>query len=293
MKKISIYYHIPKRFLILNELKKLVSLLVFVKYFFLHHLQLKKFLKNTKELGNSKSDKRCLIIGNGKSLNELNFDKVKSLQDSGELEIFVVNFLIVDTEIRDRIAPNYVFLSDPETKFDFKSERNKELWRFISEHPDVKVITPHTWHDSIPSCGSDCLHFNDISLEGLSKNISPLKVRGYASFTTYKAIAYTLFLNYSKILLIGLDNSWYKGVQVNTKNEIILDSFHFTNNYSEPKNITSHYTYGVAELFIDVSSSLTSLIELFPKKDIINLSNQSIIDCFPRNQGDYDEFIKG
>jgi hypothetical protein len=118
------------------------------------------------------------------------------------------------------------------------------LWEIISNAQNLRVITPTLWHNDfgLINCQlGDCLHFNDSSLESISTNISPIKPRGYAALTAYKALAYACYMNFDEIFISGVDNSFFRTVTVNMRNQIIQSSNHLTPDYAPEMNLTHIY----------------------------------------------------
>jgi hypothetical protein len=223
----------------------------------------------------------CLVMGNGPSLNKLNFNSIALLQNSRKLEVFAVNFYPLMAQF-DELVPNYLVLSDPETSPWSISERNQALWRQIACHPQMKIITPSSWHfkEKMSNCeAKSCLHFNDTSLEGFSKNIDPLRPRGYPSLTAYKAIAFANYLQFSEIFYIGIDNTMFKDVSVNSDNQIAFPSNHAQSGYAPTYFNDNYYELGIGDVYYDLSEVFLGFRRSFKNLQLRNLDLDSLIDC--------------
>ena len=142
------------------------------------------------------------------------------------------------------------------------------------------------WHNK--SCkkgsfGDLCLHFDDRSLEGITLNINPTKPRGYPTLTAYKALAYACYLKFSNIYVIGLDNSNFQNIYLDSDNCIVQSSLHAVSDYSPDINLTKDYNIKIEDYFYDLAYQNRKLRECFKFENIYNLGITSFIDVFNRN----------
>lgn len=237
-------------------------------------------LRNIKFLRNSRLDKNCLIIANGPSANNIDFDKIRSLQCKGDLEVIVMNYLLIDKMFQDNLNPDYIVLSDPACIPGIGGVNTDVLWKYIDLN-NLITITPTDWHYRI-KCKDGCLHFNDISLEGISSNILPTKARGFPSLTALKALAIAYYLNYKKIFLLGYDNSWFLKLKVISDNSIMLESNHAVENYHSPQSLTESNYKSVSQVFLDLFVIAYSFEKYFKSDKVFNLNAESYIDTFKK-----------
>jgi hypothetical protein len=224
-----------------------------------------------------------LLIANGPSAKKLNLSEVRKYKNLGELEVFGVNFSILDPNYEDII--DYLVLSDPGMHPNSDSSRAIQLWEKIQNQNRIKIITPSSWHSFLKQtiCKSPgCLHFKDSSLEGFTLNIDPTKPRGYVSLTAYKALAVAIYLKYQRIFVIGIDNSMFRTIAVNEKNEIIQVSNHRIGIYPSSENLSNYFNEGIFDYFYDLSEAFRSLKFCFGRFPITNLGLNSEVDCFPK-----------
>lgn len=123
--------------------------------------------------------------------------------------------------------------------------------------------------------------YNDLSLEGWTKNINPTRARAYSSLTAYKALALATYFDYQDILILGFDNSMYQTLEVDEKNNLIQGSNHADGASSKAVTLlNSEYRNGISDYFYDVSKGFRDLNVFFPKVKIQNLDSASKIDAF-------------
>jgi len=233
---------------------------------------------------NSKNNRVALLIANGPSAGILNLTKVKMEVQSGKLDLYLINFSILDDKFR-QLQPNYLVLSDEATRPDANSGRNHQLWDLISQLKSLQVITPMLWHGKytqLPCDDFSCLHFVDVSLISWTENCSPLFPYGYVPLTAYKALSVANFMGYSEILLSGYDNSMFRSVSVDSKNRLIEGPNHSSGNYKDSNDLTELYENGIADYFYGLSLSFLSLQNAFKNLPITNLGIDSEVDCFPK-----------
>ena len=228
----------------------------------------------------------ALVVGNGPSSTEINWEAVQSARVKGELLLFLVNYSLND-ETFGKLESDYLVLSDPECHPRNNQERTAKLWQKISQLPRLKLITPVTWRLSsiLLECQTDeCLHFSDLSLETFSNSISPLKARGYPSMTAYKALAFANFMGFDLIYISGIDNSMFRSIRVDSSNRIQQDPNYFVQGYGPTTDVSDSYPEGIGDYFYELSAMFLSLRRCFGRIQVINLGLNSEVDAFPKVQ---------
>ena len=242
-------------------------------------------LVNTKHLYNSKKNVNALVLGNGPSAGSLNLGYIEELKLGGAIEVFTVNYGLLNQSIRN-LKPDYIVLSDGETAPNSHEIRSVELWETIAKVAEIRVISPIGWHKKFTQLidceRGECLHFVDSSLEGISNSTSPLKARGYSSMTAWKALAFAIHMGYERIFCAGIDASNFKSIEVNSKNRLIQHARHLTSNYMNPQDISDSYPNGMSDYLADYASQFYSLRVCFASKGVINLARESELDVFPK-----------
>ena len=188
--------------MVLQKVSGYVDLIFSIPIRFSH----RRALDGLQELKHTKRTFTALVIGNGPTAKELNFEQVKAMNSKSDFDIFLINYSILDYRLNS-LKRFYLVLSDEQMMPIVQSDRNEEFWRVISQSSGVTLITPTTWHNKFQelSCtNNECLHFDDTALVGITRNISPMRPYGYTPLTAYKALSIAGFLGYGQILIIGM-----------------------------------------------------------------------------------------
>lgn len=266
--------------LALQKIGVLINFLFALPEIFLY----KSALTGLRRVKGSKSDRAALLIANGPSSANLNLNNIKSEIQSGNIDLYLINFSILD-EAYLQLNPNYIVLSDEATRPDVETQRNRQLWDLISGLKSTQVITPMLWHgkfNQLSCADSSCLHFVDVCLIGWTDNCSPMFPYGYVPLTAYKALSVANYMNYSEILLSGYDNSMFRSISVDSKNRLIEGPNHSSENYKDSNDLTKLFENGISDYFYGLSLSFLSLKKSFGHLQIINLGVNSEVDCFPK-----------
>ncbi len=241
----------------------------------------RSLFKNTSNFRNYGVGKTALVLGTGPSLSNLRLDLVQDYVN----DVFVVNEYF-SLKISDKLKPDFYCLSDP-LHFDPNSagmsETRNSLQEYFADCNPV-LIFPH-WAKSLPYFKDfSTLYFDDREQSWFSKNISPLKPRGYTSVTLYKALAMACFMNYDKIYLLGLDNTNFKSY-IGSKDNIVLDNSSITAEKNETDKPSIYaapqikFTSGIAGR-MQSYALLFGDLKFFNKNNIVNLSENSLVDVF-------------
>lgn len=240
-------------------------------------------LKGIRKLHNSRLGRTALVIGNGPSLKSLDVAVIRSEYPS--MDIFAVNWFPLTSEVED-LQPDYLVLSDPLTHPENREDpRNNDLWKYIYNMNDLVVLLPSWWFNSVEKSDRESgrfFFFEDTGLEGWTRNISLTRPRGYLSLTAYKALAAACYFGFDQILIIGIDNTMYKGLVVTENNSIHLNSHHFYQS-SVSGDLTDTSPNGVADVFFDISLCFHDLKRCFGRHPgIVHLDPNSLVDAFPK-----------
>lgn len=197
----------------------------FLEIFHFHFLNRaeKEAVAKTKNLKGSKAGKVALVLGNGPSLRALIPEKV--MEDSPD--IFAVNDFYKNASLIS-LRVNYWVISDPIYFNDDSSKApNEKLGEIlkISSHTKTELVLPH-WACKFMKQDYPAIYFDDRELSSWSNSTSPVKPRGYISLTLYKALALAIFLEYSEIYVLGMDNTEYLKFTSDTNNAILNKSNH-------------------------------------------------------------------
>ena len=239
-------------------------------------------LGGMKGLAVSAAGKTVLVVGSGPSAESLNGAEVAARQQSGTLVVIATNHFLA-SELAKTITPDFLVWSDD----GFHPKRhttNPERWELVRSHPEVTLVMPWTWKKHVATTGitNQVVFFDDDSLETWSKNISPLKPRGYQGTTGAKALALATHLGSSDIQMIGIDLSYIKNFAVNPDNTITRHPTHVAGTDSGQQDLTGYTLLGMADLLYSTANHFRAFHTHFSGKNISTLDPTSLVDAFPK-----------
>lgn len=240
-------------------------------------------LKNTRSLAGSATGRQVLVIANGPSTSTLDPRNVRDAMKGG-MDCFAMNDFIL-TDLSTEITPTYYVLSDPLDSPDSPNERARRIWNRLDEHSTTTLVVPHRWWKVLRARTPTPLFFNDCGLQGWTRNISPMRAMAYMPMTSFKALAFALFLGYEEIFVIGFDNSNFKFLNVNPMNEIYYSGkTHFYSGVDSTLDTSASfvidYRQGMADCLFDFSMCFYDLGHYFSYPSISNLDPCSLTDVF-------------
>ena len=257
----------------------------------------RRALESLRKLEGSAFGVDVLVIGGGPSAGNLDAREVARRQSEGTLIVVATNYFL-STELATVISPDYLVWSDEvfhprnrhketawaDPEFFHKSRDYGEAWELLQGRPETTLVSPFTWFKDLENTElrNRVVYFNDESLEGWSRNISPLKARGYHGSTGVKAVAFALFLQPNCCFIIGLDLSNFTRVSVDLDNRLIREPQHIAGADSGTQDISSYATSGIADVIYAAASELLVIKRLFPAERVVNLGLSSLVDAFPR-----------
>lgn len=286
-------FSLPRKKLVSKKRKKVVgwslhnllklhlrSLLVSLVKYPLEIWRGRNFLQKTFKMTGYKRDKTALVIGNGPSQGYLTVDVLNRFVRNGG-ETYCVNYWTENKQLSSHI-PTWMVFSDPAT-FE-PSKKSESLISYLLTNDSIKVVIPSSWVSKMNLIGlsNDIYVFIDTELT-VWKNISPLYPRGYLSMTLYKALAWAVHLGYSKVGVIGMDNTYPRNLYNDPENRTCNLETHageddFLSDVSD--------CYCVA-VMLDELVRLFSDLEFFPSEGrIVNLDRYSLTDRFVKIEPD-------
>jgi hypothetical protein len=228
----------------------------------------------------------ALVLGNGPATAHIDFKKVEEWQQKSRLDVYVVNQFVSSEIFRNGFEPNFLVLSDPIHR-PTQDRDITQIWNDIDTASErMQIVVPQNWFNDIVRYQSNllsrCHFFDDVSLEGFSRNIHPSKARGYLQFTAFKALAVACSKGYDEIGICGIDNSMFKGLSVDANNRILQGSNHLKGTEDADSDVTPFYPNGVADYFHLVSLQFLTLKRCFSSYPIKNLDPNSLVDSFDK-----------
>ena len=263
--------------------KRLLLLYSFGRVRWTTRKYLRHALKGLAGKRNSGLGREALIIAHGHSTGRLNVEGVARAMEQG-LDVFAINHFYA-TELSSAISPTHLVLSDPFTGPSSRQASAAQIWNYLDQDPDVQLIAPHAWYPQLNVRRSSTLYFNDCGLQGLTKNISPMRPKGYVSRTAFVALAVAIYMGYDRIFIIGFDNTMHRGFRVDEFGEVHLgDNSHFYGTYSDsiPPNAYGAYSRDVADALFSDSLSLIDLDRCFSRSQVVNLDVESSTRAFKK-----------
>ena len=262
----------------------LISLPKYLYYIY----KFRKHLIRLMKMKNTFNGERLILLGGGESLDELTQEKVDKLKDNG-YHFMTLNHYI--KYINLSLTSNHIVLSDPnsikrviEDSVDSMSENTKI---YIPCSKNINKLLKNN-SNLLSKCNPRNLHFfidNEIRINRMP--ISPVLPRNYTSMTAYKALSLALHLGYSKIYILGIDNTYLRDTYVNQNNDILA--------YVSRSKTSSvkEYTYkamktsfnSISEWILDIHRLFSDLNLFYDKRNpnrIINLDPYSLVDSFPK-----------
>lgn len=259
----------------------ILNLLYNIKYKFREILNYSKF-KEIKKLKNSKAGKKVFVLGNGNSINKLDFKKIRKFLNNN-YELIVMNNFFVSPKSRS-LNPNFWLTTDerianisknrfPKKQFYNKFKHTKISHKIIRKKK-CTILIPHNIKNH--NFSNKVIYFNgDINIK--SKNYTDVtKARNLFYLTGITAISLALFLGYDKIYICGLDNDVWKTSNTDHTNKIHYNSSY----YYEKEEKFSTETY--IDAFLDIWNKIFKSYKLLSSKKIINLDSQSLMNYFSK-----------
>jgi len=242
----------------------------------------KDSLASLRALAGSCQGKEVLVIGSGPSAEKLNLHEVKKRQSAGRLTVIATNYFL-HSQLAKTVSPDYLVWADD--VFDPSHHRNNSSqWQALEKQSNCTLVAPWWWRESIQgkSISSRAVYFDNDSLEGWSRNISPLHPRGYQGTTGVKALAVALHLEPSAVLLIGLDLSYYRNFIVDSDNRLLRQPSHVPGTDSGTQDIGTYSVHGLADALYSTANQFLALHTHFAGRSVINLDPDSLVDAFPK-----------
>jgi len=267
------------RFVTLRKTIALRAVLGFIKELLLNG----KWLAKIRSLKSSAISKKALVIGNGPSQGFLYEDMLTDFKINGG-EIFVVNFWCANANL-SKVIPTYLVISDPETLNSscaaYLRDKNQHLLDYLKTNNSIQVLCPLNRCSELGlKLGNDrIIGFVDHELRIWSCNLSPLYPRGYLSMTLFKALAMALWLDYEKIYLIGMDNTYPRNIYCDSDNKILNLEAHSGIDSSVCDQSSAYECMG--DLLVELSHIFYDARK-FSNCRILNLDPYSLTDAFAK-----------
>lgn len=219
----------------------------------------------------------ALVLGNGPSLQNLDISQVKEFQLQGG-KIYVVNFYN-ENELAREIVPDYFVFADPVfiSSGWQNNARVRETWSYIEKHGLTVFTAATTTHTNLPH-NVIRYTFNDLSLQGWSRNTSPRRARGFIGITAYHAISISEYLGHNMIFTCGIDNTSFLYLELSPDGKVGLRPHH---SYKENKAIHVLPDHASVGAFLEDTARCFQDLSLFDVNKLRNLDMATLIDAYP------------
>ncbi|WP_162197487.1 hypothetical protein [Methanosarcina sp. 2.H.A.1B.4] len=260
-----------------------------VGYYILYIMPQREDLKRTKGLKNTKKGRNCFVFANGPSIKLIDVDKIKKYQKSG-FDVICINSYM-SSEMAKMLVPDYYVLSDPisfglpgeiEVAEEVVNTHKAQIDRL--NELNIPVFIPAQFHNL--NLFKHSYIFNDFE-NRFTNNINPSKPRGYRTWTSYKALAIACHLGYDSIYICGLDNDYFKMLEVDENNIVYYEDKHYYDKGTKRK--LTNDSKGIGDMLWSASLSFKQLY-LFKEFDIRNLNKYGLVDAFSKKH-DLDVYV--
>ena len=242
----------------------------------------RRALAGMRQLAGLARGKNVLVIASGPSAENLNAKAVATAQAANELVVVATNHFL-SSPLAKTITPDYLVWSD-DGFHPRHRHANKARWELLAKNPQVVLVAPWTWKRELEQVGvsNKVVFFDDDSLETWSKNISPLRPRGYQGTTGAKALAFAVHLQPQRTEVIGLDLSYIKNFSGSPDNTITRHPTHLAGTDSGVQDLTGYTLMGMADLLYSTANHFRALHTHFSGRGIWNLDPHSLVDAFSK-----------
>lgn len=242
-----------KFFLQLKELIKF-PLTLFYEYVFGFSNLIATF-----KLRNIYKGKKAIILGSGPSLNFISTKQLNLFKKSGN-HIYALNYWNENTH-HNNVVPNFLCFSDPnifnrsKDNFFFKKKDNF-LKKYLLK-TKINLLVPIRLYKSLENekINNKKISFVDTELRFWSSFTNPLLPRGYISSSFMKALSIALWFGYSKIYIIGFDNTYHRDIFCSEDNKIY--------NYEHHTNKKYNYLQDYSEIYEDIADLLNEISQIY------------------------------
>jgi hypothetical protein len=270
---------------VLVRMASIARALTFSSRYLPHQRRLLERLKSMKDLYIGRS---CLVIAGGPSADELESERVQSLQSEGKLLVLTLNNFVY-SDLGAQINPDFVVFSDP--AHHPLSGGNSALVDTLHAYPHVRVVIPSFWRlplDSPEEHTARVFWFEDRAIETWGNGISPVRLRRYISMTALKTMAIAHFLGFERIGILGLDATEHFGLTVDSSNRLLKNPFHQSgvapNTADVSEVVPARFRAGMmADWYFNLATFHLHLAKMFsPTGRFTNLSSSSQVTALPR-----------
>lgn len=247
-----------------------------LKYWWSHQ-SLRSLLWDLKALKSKFSGATLLIVANGPSSKKLDTERIERFQAEGGY-VMTMNWAHLNPSVK-KIRTDFWISADRRPFED--SKKGRDLRRWLSSNPSATILVPEiraelarTYlpeHQIVAFCRLAVRH-----LRPSYWGEKPIYPKSFLSQTGLHAIQIALWLGFSRIFLIGFDNTFFREMRVDDQNRLVNLVTHAgeeTREESGGGNVSS-FLVSQATLFYDYQK--------FSGHEIMNLDLDSYTDSFKK-----------
>jgi len=237
-----------------------------------------------------RTDQRsCFVFANGPSVSDIDFKKIKKLQETRGYDILAINSFLSKSE---SLVPNFAIFADYIyfTKNERIEDVESDFFKTVSYCNDLGIkcfvpaqhINNSRFADSVPFCAFSSIYSNKV------KNI--FTNTGYYPLTALYALTLAVTLKYRNIYICGFDNNYFLNYEVDNLGHCVLRHIHY---YDKEQSNTEvkHIKGDTASIFFDIYRHFKFLEKIGRQnKNIFNVAKTTYTDAFERKL-DLDIYI--
>ena len=244
------------------------------------------------------NEKIIHVLGNGPSLNK----SLKMIKD--EDDVIMVNYSPLSS-VFFSIKPKYLCLSDhsffEKTTMEEDEKRKKEMFELLKKVSwNLNIVIPTYLKSKAPKIVNEKVRFKYVNTVPLNWDVNTFRFFLYKKNLSIPWLHNVMIMGlyvalqkgYKKILLHGVDSDFFKRIEINENNEILVVDDHFYD--SEKRNLNKEAFHGFTKgklykLLSDQSVMFRSFVDIenyskYLGSSIINVSPGSMIDAFERER---------
>lgn len=235
---------------------------------------------------NISKNQKALVLGNGPSQEYISKKDLIDFKKKGSL--FFVNYWFLNKKLQN-VIPNFLVISDlrlvSNNNDPFFNNKNKTLIKMIKKNKTMNIICPIRVKYKLKNIINEerIIAFCDSELRGVISNTWPIFPRGYLSMTVYKALALANWMNFKKIYILGVDNTYPRNTYSDINNSILNHEIHAGKKFKDTTVVNNSLSYNtMADLFQELSILFRDAKKFNKKNNIYNLDQYSLTDTFKK-----------
>lgn len=249
-----------------------------------------------------RTNKQCLILGNGPSLNT-DAAIITNQINTNNFDVWAVNYFAKTTEY-EIYQPTHYVLADPSFWIEDISSIKKSARNSLALHLNQKtkwstlLFIPFESKNSsfLKAINNPCIkviHYNNTPCDGFDRFLGIILDWRLGMLPPYNVMIPTLILaiqaRYERVIIFGADHSWHENIQVNSNSGLTVNQKHFYDNQENPApfSATNGRPFTIGEVFYQWSQVFLHYqkIQKYSEKKevkVLNCSHKSYIDAFQR-----------